>query len=125
MSAITPAPLERRFSWRPQMTEQTLFTPIPAPMRASGAMRGCGLDVSIIVAVESGADEAAIRYSSIALVDRNGTELLAFHHHPGSAASAPAFPHVHVSAALRPASFRWTSGICQPGRSDCRRWSGC
>jgi hypothetical protein len=50
-------------------------------------------------------------YSAIALVDRNGTELLAFHHHPGSEAITPAFPHLHVSAALRPAQADGVAGV--------------
>ena len=42
----------------------------------------------------------AYRY---AWFDRNHTELLTYHWHPGPEFAGPDHPHVHVSAALRPA----------------------
>jgi hypothetical protein len=52
-------------------------------------------------AAEQGA--AKVTGYLIGFHDRAGVELLAWHWQPGPAASGPDHPHLHVSAALRPA----------------------
>jgi len=80
--------------------------PALAPLRAFGALHRAQLDLSIDVeAVQNpaGAAEWAIRtiaYTHV-LLDRNGTEVLAFRWQPGPTYAGPDHPHAHVSAPVR------------------------
>jgi len=73
-----------------------------------GGVSGLSLDVTITLRGGLGQRDDAPRRVvaaayTYALRDRNGTELLAYHWHPGDDFLGPDDPHVHVSAALRPA----------------------
>ena len=87
-----------------------------APIRAPGALRGASLRISIRL----GADEPSSPEFSpgvlllgyeLALVDRGETELLVYHWHPESTTSSRVDPHLHVSAALRPAAADGSRGV--------------
>jgi hypothetical protein len=45
------------------------------------------------------------------LRDRDDVELLAWHWHPDSSFVTPTFPHMHISAALRPARANGERGV--------------
>ena len=69
---------------------------------------GLSIDVTITLRSEastSSRPEGLVESTAYAyaLRDRNGIELLAYHWHPDSGFAGPDHPHLHVSAALRPA----------------------
>ncbi len=70
-------------------------------------LRGAAVDLRLTleatgVEIGSSAPVALVVYR-YALLDRNRTELLTYHWHPGDDFFGPDHPHLHVSAALRPA----------------------
>ena len=88
-----------------------LALPQPGRLRASGLLRQSTVRVELTL--RSDGPEAGVlvdRYG-YALFDRNGTELLTWHFHPESAFSDIAFPHLHVSATLRPATADGERGV--------------
>ena len=76
----------------------------PAPLQAFGALRSASITVIATIHATVGADGswhptgASYAY---ALLDRNGTEVLAFHWQPGPTHAGPDHPHLHVSAPVR------------------------
>ena len=78
-----------------------------APISAPAPFGPCSIDVTVELGSgstvdASGAGSRGIAYE-YALLDRNGTELPAHHWHTSDRFAGPDHPHVHVSAALRPA----------------------
>lgn len=91
---------------------QVAFFSSPAPLRIPGALSGSRL------AVRMALSDAAHRRDipnvvgyAIALEDRDGIELLAFHRHLPGARGEPRRPHVHVSAAPRPRQANGERGL--------------
>lgn len=77
-----------------------------AAIRAADSLRGGALDLRLILgllAVGGTVAEVGVVAYVYGLLDRNETELLAYHWHPGGEFAGPDPPHLHVSVALRPA----------------------
>lgn len=72
----------------------------PGAVRASGPLRGSTL--SVHMSIEAVGDIARVSAYALSFSDRSGIELLAWHWHPGTDFPGPDYPHLHVSAALRP-----------------------
>ena len=121
-NVVTPARLVVRYlpdrppGSAPPRARVSVGTADLAPIRAPGALRGASLRISIRL----GADEPSSPEFSpgvlllgyeLALVDRGETELLVYHWHPESTTSPRVDPHLHVSAALRPAAADGSRGV--------------
>ena len=105
-----------------RLLSQTDLTDVPpvialgfdaaAPIRASGSLRGAKVSARVRLSDETAEGLGGVVCSyAYALLDRNETELLAYHWHPGSRFAAPPHPHLHVSAALRPAAPDGSRGV--------------
>ncbi len=76
-----------------------------APIRVAEPLRGASISVRLLLrGLDDGSTAGTITDAySYALLDRGGSELLVYHHHVETDAQRERFPHLHVSAALRPA----------------------
>lgn len=90
---VSPAPRTLPSTWSIEFSE-------PARLRGQGLLRGSRLAIEMDVRQRRDADTTEVARYAYTLFDRTGRELLAFHWHPDGR-SPIAFPHLHVSAALR------------------------
>ena len=114
--AVTAGRLVVRVDRPGPATVATVAFDRAAPLRAAGALRGSSLAVRLTYRDETAAsvgesDAFVLAGYAFALLDRAGTELLAYHWHPNSRWGSPSFPHLHVSAALRPAAPDGSRGV--------------
>lgn len=77
----------------------------PARLRAFGPLHGSSLSVFVSIELNprsrSLSDQrVTIRGYLVAVLDRNGREVLAWHWQPGLEFAGPDHPHLHVSAAV-------------------------
>ena len=90
---VSPSLRERPEAWSIEFRE-------PAPLRGHGLLRGSRLAIEVDLRQSGDGLGAETTRYAYTLLDHAGRELLAFHWHPGGR-SPVAFPHLHVSAALR------------------------
>ncbi len=90
---VSPSLRMRASAWSIEFRE-------PAPLRGHGLLRGSRFAIEVDLRQSASAGEALVARYAYTLFDHAGRELLAFHWHPHGS-SPIAFPHLHVSAALR------------------------
>ena len=109
---LTPQPLATRFPEGAAGPSMVVEFAAPATVRGHGPLRGATVTASLVYRRSPDPPSAwSLRSYRYALHDRHGTELLAYHWHPVSPFPTPSFPHLHVSAALRPASADGSRGV--------------